>query len=80
MALLATLERDEVLVLPATNAAWPDQVACSPSGNKLAVVTTNLTGNGYNGFPQKATVINVDGSGAIDVTAETGFQVAVWGP
>ena len=67
---------NDVLVFPATSDISPETVVWSPSGNKLAVVTTKLSG----GFPQRVAVMNVDGSSAIDVTAESPFQVAVWRP
>jgi Tol biopolymer transport system component len=67
---------NDVLIFPATSDVSPETVAWSPSGNNLAVVTSKLSG----GFPQKVTVMNVDGSAAIDVTAESPFQVAVWRP
>ena len=71
---------NDVLVFPGSDAASPSRVAWSPSGNKLAVVTAKLDLN--NCCPGKVVVMNVDGSGAIDVTGETtGVQiVAIWRP
>lgn len=69
---------NDVLVFPATDVLSPASVRWSPSGNKLAVVASRLDSTSC--CPQKVIVMNVDGSDPVEVSGETGQQIAIWRP